>query len=59
MTKNTKICPLKDLSTLLKATMARFAAFNINSMDMKITSGLRRNTTPATPMENRIAERMM
>jgi len=41
------------------AAMARFAAFNISSMDMKMMSALRRIKTPVTPMVNRIAERMM
>jgi len=39
--------------------MARFAAFNINSMDMKMISALRRINTPSTPMVNKIAERIM
>ena len=59
MTKKTKICQLNDLSTLLNATMARFAAFNINSMDMKMISALRRIKTPVTPMVNKIADKMM
>ena len=33
----------------------KFAAFRINSIDMKITSRFRRVSTPATPMMKRIA----
>src|SRR4029453_3812049 len=39
-----------------KATSARFAAFSISSMDMKMTSGLRRITTPTTPIVNSTAD---
>ena len=39
-----------------KATNARLAAFSISSIDMKITSGLRRTRTPTTPIVNRIAD---
>src|SRR6266404_5925961 len=38
-----------------KAMKFKFAAFKINSIDMKITSRLRRVSTPATPIIKRIA----
>src|SRR2546421_2024004 len=37
------------------ATNDRLTAFNINSIDMKIMSGLRRIRTPVTPTVNKIA----
>ena len=38
--------------TRANAMKSRFAALNISSMLMSITSGLRRTITPATPMKN-------
>ena len=57
ITKNTKICPLKLWSMLLKATITRLAEFSISSTDMKMMRALRRINTPSTPMVNRTAER--
>ena len=56
ITKNTMICPSAAPWARPKATNARFAAFSMSSMDMKITSGFRRTRTPTTPMVNRIAD---
>src|SRR5262249_29043851 len=50
ITKNTSACPSAVPWRCPKATSARFAALSINSMDMKITSGSRRISTPSTPM---------
>src|SRR5262249_19036474 len=46
MTKNTKICPSSDFRWLANATNARFAALSISSTLMKMTSALRRMSTP-------------
>src|SRR5688572_5279640 len=55
MTKKTKIWP--SIPTEREnATNARFTAFSISSTHMKRMIALRRNTTPATPIPNRIAE---
>ena len=43
----------------LKPTKARLTAFNISSIDIRITIRLRRVATPITPIVNRIAERPM
>jgi len=56
ITKNTTAWPSRLPMRWPKATSARFAAFNISSIDMKITSGLRRITTPTTPIENSTAD---
>ena len=39
-----------------RATNERFTAFNINSIHMNITSGLRRTSTPTVPMVKSTAE---
>jgi hypothetical protein len=57
MTKKTKICPLKDLEDAGERHKNKIAAFSINSMDMKMISGLRRMSTPRTPIVNKMAER--
>src|SRR5438552_3244353 len=57
ITKNTMAWPSTLPWRRPNATSARFAAFSISSIDMKITSGLRRTTTPITPIENSAAER--
>src|SRR4029453_6292996 len=56
ITKNTMIWPCAPPCARPKATNARFAAFSISSIDMKMTSGLRRTRTPTTPIVNRIAD---
>ena len=55
-TKKTRACPSIVPCRCPKATSARFAAFSMSSIDMKITSGLRRIRTPSTPMVNRTAD---
>ena len=50
ITKNTRACPSVVPWRWPKATRARFAALSISSIDMKITSGFRRISTPSTPM---------
>jgi len=52
MTKNTNTWPSSESSWRAKATKARFAAFSINSIDMKMTSALRRTRTPINPITN-------
>ena len=49
ITKNTRACPSVVPCRWPKATNARFAAFSMSSIDMKMTSGLRRTRTPSTP----------
>src|SRR6185295_5337922 len=59
--KTVKIWPASAFGLLVcsryreNAMKFRFAAFRINSIDMKITMMLRRVSTPATPMMKRIA----
>lgn len=52
ITRNAKICPAFASHMREKAMNSRFAALNISSMLISMTSGLRRSTTPATPMKN-------
>src|SRR5690606_21656957 len=57
ITKNTNTCP--SIPTAREsATKARFTAFSISSMHRKSTIAFRRNTTPAVPIVNRIADRI-
>ena len=56
MTKNTSTCPSALPNWAPNATSARFAAFSITSIDMKITSGSRRTMTPTAPIANRTAD---
>mgnify|MGYP003694581565 CR=1 FL=1 len=56
ITKNTMTLPVSRAVDAPKATNARFAAFSISSMDMKMTSGFRRTKDATTPMVNRIAD---
>src|SRR5262245_5938572 len=56
ITKKTTAWPSRFPARCPKATSARFAAFNMSSIDMKMTSGLRRMTTPTTPIVNRTAD---
>src|SRR5438270_8997906 len=46
--------PSRFTSCRAKATSVRLTAFNISSMQMRITSGLRRTRTPIVPSRNRI-----
>src|SRR6266545_3364119 len=55
-TKKTSACPSIEPWRWPKATNARLAALSMISMDMKMTSGLRRTSTPRTPMTNSTAE---
>ena len=57
ITKKTRTWPSGLPSRWPKATNDRFAAFSISSIDMKMTSGLRRMMTPTTPMEKSTAAR--
>ena len=50
ITKKTRAWPSARAVRWPNATSARLAALSISSMDMKITSGLRRTSTPSTPM---------
>src|SRR2546423_671038 len=52
-----KTCPSELPSMRLKATSARLPALSISSRQSRITSGLRRSSTPAAPVANRSAER--
>lgn len=52
ITRNAKIWPAFASHKRENVIKSRFAALNINSMLISMTSGLRRNTTPATPMKN-------
>src|SRR5258708_10934399 len=54
-TRKTNICPSAESRKLEMATNDRLTAFNINSIDIKIMSGLRRISTPTTPTVNKIA----
>src|SRR5712692_10050345 len=56
ITKNTRACPSAVPCRCPRATSARLAALSISSMDMKMTSGLRRISTPSTPMLNSTAD---
>ena len=56
MTKNAMIWPLRSPLIRANVTSARFAAFSISSMHMNSTIALRRTSTPAAPMVNKIAE---
>src|SRR5260370_41714317 len=48
-TRKTNICPSAESRKLEMATNDKLTAFNINSIDMKIMSGLRLMSTPRTP----------
>src|SRR5580704_18037662 len=56
ITKKTRACPSGVPCRCPMATSATLAAFSISSMDMKITSGSRRISTPSTPMLNSTAD---
>src|SRR5262249_32213531 len=49
-TRKTKTQPSTELRKRANAMKLRFTALSINSMDMNITSGLRRTSTPTAPM---------
>src|SRR5882672_4399401 len=55
-TKKARACPSTEPCCWPKATKARLAALSMISMDMKMTSGLRRTRTPRTPITKRTAE---
>src|SRR6267142_3609053 len=55
-TKKTRACPSTEPCCWPKATKARLDALSMISMDMKMTSGLRRTRTPRTPITKRTAE---
>ena len=55
-TKNTSACPSTEPWRWPKATRARLAALSMISIDMNITSGSRRTSTPSTPMTKRTAD---
>src|SRR5258706_14215826 len=55
ITKNTNTCPPSP-RFCASATNVRFTALSISSTHMKITIGLRRNSTPATPSVKSTAE---
>src|SRR5262245_11167441 len=57
ITIRAKTCPSWLPSEREKASRARFPAFSISSRQSRITSGLRRMRTPATPTANSSAER--
>src|ERR1700680_3437905 len=50
-------CPSRFCSCRENATSVRFAALSMSSMQMRITSGLRRMSTPMVPRMKRIAAR--
>ena len=52
ITKNTKSCPMLFPRKDEKVTNDKFAAFNINSMDMKTMIAFLRVNTPTTPVMN-------
>ena len=54
ITINTYICPSILPNTLEKAMKARLTAFNINSMDMKMTMAFLLVKTPNTPIKNKM-----
>ena len=56
ITISAKICPPMSPCAREKATSARFAAFSISSRQSRITSGLRRVSTPPAPMQKISAE---
>src|SRR5581483_3919727 len=62
MTNSTKTCPSSLFPCVfhiwLNATNARFSAFSISSMDMKIVMIFRRKTNETAPIPNRIALRI-
>ena len=57
MIKNTNTCPAASERYVEKAARSKVAAFNINSMDMKMMMAFLLINTPNTPIENRIALR--
>ena len=56
ITKKTISCPSNVPNSRAKATNTKLAELSINSIDINIIIALRRNKTPTTPIENRIAE---
>ena len=56
MTMIAKIWPSPLPCMRLKAMSARFAALSISSRQSRMTSGLRRVSTPPAPMQNTIAD---
>src|SRR5437764_7329441 len=56
ITISAKICPSSLPHMRANATSARFAPFSISSRHSRITSGLRRVSTPPAPMQKIIAE---
>src|SRR6202023_1501575 len=54
-TIKTNICPSAESRKWDKATNDRLTALSINSIDIKIMSGLRRMSTPVAPMVKRTA----
>ena len=57
ITISANTCPASPPCMREKATSARFPAFSISSRQSRITSGLRRVSTPAAPMQKMNAER--
>ena len=60
-TKMTKTLPRSSIDPYLreKATSARFAAFSMSSTHMRMTTALRRTSTPAHPVKNSTADTAM
>jgi hypothetical protein len=56
ITKKARTWPSRAPLVLAKVTNDRLTAFSISSMHMNTTMALRRISTPATPMPNRMAE---
>ena len=55
--KKDATCPERFPCTLENVTKARFAAFNINSININTTMAFLRTTTPIAPIVNSSAER--
>ena len=55
-TKKTRAWPLMEPWRSPNATKARLAALSMISMDMKMTSGLRRTSTPRAPITKSTAD---
>ena len=58
-TKNTAVWPSMLPRRTASATNVRLTALSISSMHMNCTSGLRRTSTPTTPMPNTTAPSTM
>src|SRR5580704_4925568 len=59
ITTNTNTCPALLSQARANASIARFAAFHMSSIAISTISGLRRVSTPATPIRKMTAESPM